>query len=362
MTKRKRKPKRGWSPAGQDNQHDKGEILEGKEKEGKRSDERVDEYPYHSPSLVSTDDVSDEPLIVEDEVEGYLVIRVYVDGGASMEVMFEHCFENPSPTIKARMKETQTYLVGFAREATKPLGKIELEEGGNRDEGSQCNGRRASKPSVSKAIDCYKRRTPQGVRISIETHVKEKHGRVRLGTCKHDRSSLEDHRTQFECQCIYQASISKQMVLSPEKSNAVARDVDEWAKADIVRPVKYPTWISNPVLVKKCDGAWRMCIDFKNLNSACPKDYYPLPNIDCKVESVMGFKYKCFLDAYKSYHQIQMSKEDEDKTVFYTDQGIYYYTNMPFGLKNARATYQRLIDLTSSRRSEGIWRHTWMTW
>ncbi|GKC86429.1 reverse transcriptase domain-containing protein [Tanacetum coccineum] len=88
------------------------------------------------------------------------------------------------------------------------------------------------------------------------------------------------------------------------------------------------------------DGTWRMCIDFKNLNSACPKDYYPLPNIDCKVESVMGFRYKCFLDAYKGYHQIQMAEEDEEKTTFYTDQGTYCYTKMPFGLKNAGATYQ----------------------
>ncbi|GJT46563.1 reverse transcriptase domain-containing protein [Tanacetum coccineum] len=98
--------------------------------------------------------------------------------------------------------------------------------------------------------------------------------------------------------------------------------------------------------VKKCDGSWRMCIDFKNLNSACPKDYYPLPNIDCKVEAVMGFRYKCFLDAYKGYHQIQMAKEDEEKTAFYTEQGTYCYTKMPFGLKNAGATYQRLVDST----------------
>ncbi|GJU24375.1 reverse transcriptase domain-containing protein [Tanacetum coccineum] len=82
--------------------------------------------PITFPS-VSTEDVSDEPLIVEAEVEGYLVIRVYVDGGASVEVMFELCFENLSPAIRARLKETKTDLVGFVREATKPLGKIELE-------------------------------------------------------------------------------------------------------------------------------------------------------------------------------------------------------------------------------------------
>ncbi|GKE95399.1 hypothetical protein Tco_1580254 [Tanacetum coccineum] len=87
-----------------------------------------------------------------------------------------------------------------------------------------------------------------------------------------------------------------------------------------------------------------MCIDFKNLNSACPKDYYPLPEIDLKIEAVMGFPFKCFLDAYKGYHQIQMSKEDEEKMAFYTDQGTYCYTKMPFDLKNAGATYQRLVD------------------
>nr|GEV99027.1 reverse transcriptase domain-containing protein [Tanacetum cinerariifolium] len=74
------------------------------------------------------------------------------------------------------------------------------------------------------------------------------------------------------------------------------------------------------------------------------KDLYPLPEIDWKIESLMGFKYKCFLDSYKGYHQIQMAKKDEEKTSFHTDEGVFCYTKMPFGLKNARATYQRLVD------------------
>ena len=94
----------------------------------------------------------------------------------------------------------------------------------------------------------------------------------------------------------------KRRVLASDRSRVVLAEVDEWVRAGIVRPVKYPTWISNPVLVKKCDGSWRMCVDFKNVNSACPKDYYPLPDIDWKIESVMGYKYKCFLYAYKGYH------------------------------------------------------------
>ncbi|GJU58033.1 reverse transcriptase domain-containing protein [Tanacetum coccineum] len=153
--------------------------------------------------------------------------------------------------------------------------------------------------------------------------------------------------------------------LSPEGSmqlkNLLKRnkDIFAWEPADMtrvpkessnipstptIRPVKYPTWISNPVLVKKVDGSWRMCIDFKNINFACPKDYYSLPEIDSKIESVVGFPLKCFLDAYKGYHQVHMAEEDEEKTTFYTDQGTYCYTKMLFGLKNTGATYQRLVD------------------
>ncbi|GKD66982.1 reverse transcriptase domain-containing protein, partial [Tanacetum coccineum] len=136
----------------------------------------------------------------------------------------------------------------------------------------------------------------------------------------------------------------KRRIFSEEKKQVITREVSEWLNAGIVRRVKYPTWISNPVLVQKPDGSWRMCIDFKNLNSSCPKDYYPLPEIDSKIEAVMGYPLKCFLDAYKGYHQVQMSEEDEEKTAFYTDQGTFCYKKMSFGLKNAGATYQRLVD------------------
>nr|GEU60348.1 hypothetical protein [Tanacetum cinerariifolium] len=70
----------------------------------------------------------------------------------------------------------------------------------------------------------------------------------------------------------------------------------------------------------------------------------PLPEIDWKVESLCGYPFKCFFDAYKGYHQIQLAEPDEEKTTFYTGQGVYSYTKMPFGLKNAGATYQRLMD------------------
>ncbi|GKD59022.1 reverse transcriptase domain-containing protein [Tanacetum coccineum] len=99
------------------------------------------------------------------------------------------------------------------------------------------------------------------------------------------------------------------------------RGLEEWLNAVMVRPIKYPTWIFNHALVKKADGRWRMCIDFKNINSVCLKDYYPLLDIDGKIESVVESRYKCFLYAYEGYHQVQMAQYDEEKTVFYMDQG-----------------------------------------
>ncbi|GJS36643.1 reverse transcriptase domain-containing protein, partial [Tanacetum coccineum] len=71
---------------------------------------------------------------------------------------------------------------------------------------------------------------------------------------------------------------------------------------------------------------------------------YPLPDMDQKIESLEGFKLKCFLDAYKGNHQIRIAREDEEKTSFHTKQGTFCYEKMPFELKNARATYQQLMD------------------
>ncbi|GKA05824.1 reverse transcriptase domain-containing protein [Tanacetum coccineum] len=131
---------------------------------------------------------------------------------------------------------------------------------------------------------------------------------------------------------------------APKRAKAIQAEVQKLVEAGIMREVYYHDWLSNPVMVKKHDGSWRMCVDFTDLNKACPQDCYPLPEIDWKVESLCGYPYKCFLDAYKGYHQIQMAESDEEKTAFHTSHGVYCYTKMPFGLKNAGATYQRLVD------------------
>ncbi|XP_050229324.1 uncharacterized protein LOC126678470 [Mercurialis annua] len=97
-------------------------------------------------------------------------------------------------------------------------------------------------------------------------------------------------------------------------------------------------------MVKKSNGTYRMCVDFTDLNKACPKDSFPLPHIDQLVDSTAGHALYAFLDAKAGYHQIPMAPEDQERTAFITDQGLFCYKMMPFGLKNAGATYQRLVN------------------
>jgi hypothetical protein len=129
-----------------------------------------------------------------------------------------------------------------------------------------------------------------------------------------------------------------------EKVEAIAVKVKKFLKAQFIEEVYYPNWLANVVLVKKSNGKWRMCVDFTNLNKACLKDSFPLPRIDALVDSTSGYESLSFMDAFSGYNQILMHPGDQEKTAFITDRGLYCYKVMPFGLKNAGATYQRLVN------------------
>ena len=103
-------------------------------------------------------------------------------------------------------------------------------------------------------------------------------------------------------------------------------------------------------MVKKSNGKWRMCVDFTNLNNACPKDSFPFPRIDQLVDSTAGHELLTFMNAFSGYNQILMKEEGQEKTMFVTSQGLYCYKVMPFGLKNAGTTYQRLVNQMFSRQ------------
>ena len=131
----------------------------------------------------------------------------------------------------------------------------------------------------------------------------------------------------------------------PELTVQIEIEVDKLISAGFIREVRYPTWLANIVPVKKKNGQVRICIDFRDLNDACPKDEFPLPITELLVDATTGFGALSFMDGFSGYNQIKMAPEDEELTAFRTPKGIYCYTVMPFGLKNAGATYQRAMTI-----------------
>jgi len=98
------------------------------------------------------------------------------------------------------------------------------------------------------------------------------------------------------------------------------------------------------VMVKKANGNWRMCVDFTDLNKACPKDGYPLSGVDILVDFTAQHQLLSFMDDFSGYNQIKLDIVYQEKTSFITRQGLFCYKIMPFGLKSTGATYQRLMN------------------
>ena len=132
--------------------------------------------------------------------------------------------------------------------------------------------------------------------------------------------------------------------LAPERQKAINEEVGKFLQSGAIKEVEYPEWLANVVLVKKENDKWRLYTDFTEVNRACPKDSFPLPRIDLILDATAGHELLSFMDAFSGYNQISMDPDDQEKTSFITAQGTYCYRVMPFGLKNAEATYQRLVN------------------
>ena len=110
----------------------------------------------------------------------------------------------------------------------------------------------------------------------------------------------------------------KRRSFAPEKQKAINEEVDKLLQAKVIREVEYPEWLANVVLVKKANGKWRLCIDFTNINRACPKDRFPLPRIDLIVDATADHELVSFTDAFLGYNQISMDPSDQENTSFVT--------------------------------------------
>ena len=130
----------------------------------------------------------------------------------------------------------------------------------------------------------------------------------------------------------------------PDLIPLIENEVNKLIEAGFIREVKYPTWISSIVPVRKKNGQIRVYVEFRDLNNACLKDEFPLPISELMIDATTGYEAISFMDGSSGYNQICMSPKDEELTAFRTPKGIYCYKVMPFGLKNAGATYQRAMQ------------------
>ncbi|GJX96095.1 reverse transcriptase domain-containing protein [Tanacetum coccineum] len=370
---------------------------------------------------LTTSSGTEGPLVIEAKIGGHTIHRMYVDGGSSTEVLYEHCFNRLRPEIKSQMVPATTSLTSFSGETIWPLRQLRLIVTiGDTEHSTKAwmnfmivrslssyNGI-IGRPEIkeiqavpSTAHGMLKFPDDEGIvtihstilipaecttmttsskEILKEAEVRHENFKVALHLNFLDQevaiggtlsakgrtelcSLLKENLDIFAWQSSDMTGVSRSVAkhwlniregYSPvrqkkrgqasKRAKAILAEVQKLVEAGIMREVYYHDWLSNPVMVKKHDSSWRMCVDFTDLNKACPQDCYPFPEIDWKVESLCSYPYKCFLDTYKGYHQIQMAEPDEEKMTFHTIHGVYCYTKMPFGLKNAGATYQRLVD------------------
>ncbi|KAJ9538325.1 hypothetical protein OSB04_031058 [Centaurea solstitialis] len=294
-----------------------------------------------------------DALVIQLTIGNCLTKRVLIDGGSSANVIFAETLKIMGIDRSNIVRRTTT-LIGFNGDATSTLGEVILPvfaKGINK----QTKFNVINCPSAYNAIlgrpwihDM--KAVPSTYHQKIKFPSSNYRARMEYDHCfawSHEDMvgidpNIISHKLNVDP--TFKPVKQKRRKFAPERNKVINEEVDNLLKTGKIREVKYPDWLANVVVVQKKNGKWRVCIDFTDLNKACPKDPFPLPHIDAMVDATAGHELLTFMDAYSGYNQILMHKDDQEKTAFMTDKGIYCYKVMPFGLKNAGSTYQRLVN------------------
>ncbi|XP_071714985.1 uncharacterized protein [Rutidosis leptorrhynchoides] len=322
--------------------------------------------PISFPKMQS-DDFSEMPIVVSCKVAetGITIMKVHVDNGSSVDIIYEQCFVQLPESFRATLQLTTASLTGFAGESSLPMGvlPLDVELSDENDDslvrrtwldfyvmrtsshynmllGRIALGKFGIVPSTIHGM--IKFAMPKGVATINSASIVPIYAAVNVKSTVQKIADVTDNMVvvnptypdqKIKVGCNVSADTKKQIAqllvqymdvfawlqkrrgMAPDRAKWLCEEVTKLVRAGILREVQCQSWIANPVLVKKPAGSWRMCIDFKDLNKACPKDNYPLPEIDLKVESLHAFPYKYFLDAETGYHQIPMGIQANPKKI-----------------------------------------------
>nr|GEW67008.1 reverse transcriptase domain-containing protein [Tanacetum cinerariifolium] len=272
-----------------------------------QSFERVKEITF--PPL-ATSDGAEGLLVIEAKIGGYMIHRMYVDGGSSMEILYEHYFNWLWPEVKNQMVPATTSLTGFSEETIWLLGQLRLLVTiGDADHSARAWMNFMIVRSLSPYNDIIGRPRIKEIQAVPSTA----HEMLKFpadGGIVTIRSTI---LIPAECPTMITSSESSDMTgVSRSVANIGSisgRDIHPFSERKGDRPRNEPR------------PSKQKYKNFTDLNKACPQDYYPLPEIDWKVESLCSYPFKCFLNAYKDYHHIQLAESDEEKTAFHTGKG-----------------------------------------
>ena len=164
--------------------------------------------------------------------------------------------------------------------------------------------------------------------------------------------SFEDTKGLDPTFCQHQIHLNKdakpvqqrRYLLNPNYAVKVKEEIDKLLKVGFIRPVKKAIWLSPIVVVPKKNGKIWVCVDYRKLNAATVTDAFPLPFTDGILDAVVGHEMYSFLDRFNGYNQVRMHPDDQEKTAFVTEWGVFVAVVMMFGLKTALVTFQRVIQ------------------
>nr|GEW20077.1 reverse transcriptase domain-containing protein [Tanacetum cinerariifolium] len=207
------------------------------------------------------DDGTEGPMIIEEEIGGHLIHRMYVDGESSSKILYKHCFKRLRPKVKNQMVSATTPLIGFSEEVIWPMGAdIAAIKIGDAEHSAstwmnfvndEIPGPRRSTYSTEQQDN------PTGMHDGLRT---ESTPTNMIGVPRH----IAEHRLNVREG--YSPVRKKKRGHAPKRNKAIQEEVEKLVDADIIKEAHYHNWLSNPVMVRKHDDNWRMCVNFKDLN------------------------------------------------------------------------------------------------